>query len=316
MDVGTAQDRAAVLGGLSGLDHLIPSTARLVKLATGATWSEGPVWIPESQTVRWSDIPGNRILQYSTLDGSTSEYATNAEFTNGRTLDHDGSVIQCSHGNRRVERDRDGVVTSLVDSYNGVRLNSPNDVVVAPDGSIWFTDPPYGITVAVEGHPGEREYGDCYVFRYDPESGQLRPGVIDMFHPNGLAFSPDGSILYVSDTDDAARNNGNDHIRAYDVIDGRCKNGRGFASVDDGVSDGFRVDVHGNVWTSAGDGVHVFDASGTWLGRIAVPEKVANVCFGGPDGTDLFIAASTSVYGIATTTTDAARISATNGTPS
>jgi gluconolactonase len=303
MDVGQTRGRDAVV---SGLDGLIPANATLTKLATGATWSEGPVWMPESATVRWSDIPGNRIMQYSTVDGSTSDYATDVEFTNGRTLDLDGTVTQCSHGRRRVERDDHGVVTSLVDSYNGVRLNSPNDVVVAPDGSIWFTDPPYGITVPVEGHPGEREYGDCYVFRFDPVSGALWPVVTDMFHPNGLAFSPDGSILYVSDTaDDVGRYNG-EHIRAYDVVDGRCKNGRGFASVRSGVSDGFRIDVNGNLWTSAEDGVHVFGANGSWLGSVSIEEKVANVCFGGPDGQHLFIAASTSLYGIQTLTSDAA----------
>jgi gluconolactonase len=303
MDVGQALDRQAAV---SGLDDLIPATATLTKLATGATWSEGPVWMPESATVRWSDIPGNRIMQYSTVDGSTSVYAADAEFTNGRTLDTDGTVIQCSHGRRRVERDDHGAVTSLVDSYNGVRLNSPNDVIVAPDGSVWFTDPPYGITIPVEGHPGEREYGDCYVFRFDPASGSLWPVVTDMFHPNGLAFSPDGSILYVSDTAAEVGSYNGKHIRAYDVVDGRCKNGRAFVNVPHGVSDGFRIDVDGNLWTSAGDGVHVFDHAGTWLGSIAVEETVANVCFGGPDGRHLFIAASTSLYGIQTLTTDAA----------
>jgi len=303
MDARSAWDRTAVVDGLDGL---VPESATLVALATGATWSEGPVWMPQSQTVRWSDIPGNRILEYSTIDGSTSVYATDVEFTNGRTLDRDGTVIQCSHGRRRVERDDNGVVTGLVDSYNGVRLNSPNDVVVGSDGSIWFTDPPYGITVAVEGHPGEREYGECYVFRFDPGSRELHPVITDMAEPNGLAFSPDGAILYVSDTADGSRRNGSEHIRAYDVVDGRCTNGRGFVSVDTGVSDGFRVDVDGNVWTSAGDGVHVYDPSGRWLGRIAVPETVANVCFGGSNGDDLFIAASTSLYGIRTSTRDAA----------
>ncbi|MEO8906938.1 MAG: SMP-30/gluconolactonase/LRE family protein [Microbacteriaceae bacterium] len=285
---------------------MIEPDATLARLATGATWSEGPVWLAASSSVRWSDIPGDRILEYSTIDRSTSVYATDVEFTNGRTLDHDGSVIQCSHGRRRVERDDQGTVTGLVDSFDGVRLNSPNDVVVASDGSIWFTDPPYGITIAREGHPGDREYGGCFVFRLDRDTGELSAVITDMEEPNGLAFSPDERVLYVSDTSAALREGGNHHIRAYEVVDGRCTNGRVFAVVDPGLSDGIRADVDGNVWTSAADGVHVYNAAGTPLGRIAVPEVVANLCFGGADGRDLFIAASTSLYGIRTLTTDAA----------
>lgn len=297
---------------ITGLSGLIPTGAALVALATGATWSEGPVWMSRTQSVRWSDIPGNRILDYSTLDGSLTEYATDVEFTNGRTIDHDGSVIQCSHGLRRIERDRDGVVTPIVDSYNGVRLNSPNDVVVADDGAIWFTDPPYGIIVAIEGHPGEREYGDHYVFRHDPATGETRPVVLDVEEPNGLAFSPDGGVLYVSDTSAATSPTGNHHIRAYDVTRGevgvRVKNGRTFAVIDEGLSDGFRVDVDGNVWTSSETGIIVFDPAGHELGRIPVPERVANLCFGGVDGTRLFIAATTSLYSIETLTRDAVRV--------
>lgn len=295
---------------ITGLSGLIPTGAELVELATGATWSEGPVWMPRTQSVRWSDIPGNRILEYSTLDSSLSVYATEVEFTNGRTLDHDGSVVQCSHGLRRIERDTDGVVTTIVDSYNGVRLNSPNDVIVAADGSIWFTDPPYGIIVAIEGHPGEREYGDHYVFRHDQVTGETRAVVIDVEEPNGLAFSSDGSVLYVSDTSAATHTDGggNHHIRAYDVVDTRCKNGRTFAVINEGLSDGFRVDVDGNLWTSSATGVIVFDAGGLELGRIPVPEKVSNLCFGGVDGTQLFITASTSLYSIPTLTRDAALV--------
>jgi len=291
----------------SGLSGLLATGAELAVLATGATWSEGPAWIPATQSVRWSDIPANRILEYSPADGSLSVYATGVEFTNGRTLDHDGSVIQCSHGRRRIERDRDGVVTSIVDSYNGARLNSPNDVVVAADGSIWFSDPPYGIVVPIEGHPGEREYCDNFVFRHDPHTGETRPVVIDVEEPNGLAFSPDGSVLYVSDTSAALRTGGgNHHIRAYDVVGTRCKNGRVFAVIDEGISDGFRVDVDGHVWTSTASGVSVYSPEGTRLGHIQVPETVSNVCFGGPDGTTLFITATTSLYSIATSTRDAA----------
>lgn len=292
---------------ITGLNNLLPAGAALVVRATGAIWSEGPVWIPQNRSVRWSDIPSNRILEYSTETDALSVYATDVEFTNGRTLDHDGTVIQCSHGNRRVERDDNGVVTSIVDSYDGVRLNSPNDVVVASDGSIWFTDPSYGITVAGEGYPGVKKYGDHYVFRYDRTSDRALPVVMDIEEPNGLAFSPDESVLYVSDTSAASHRDGggNRHIRAYDLIDGCAKNGRTFAVVPDGIPDGFRVDLDGNVWTSSLTGIFVYSNRGDLLGKIPVPEKVANLCFGGTDGTELFITASTSLYSIQTMTQDA-----------
>jgi gluconolactonase len=293
---------------LTGLGGLLAEDAVLISRATGATWSEGAVWLPETQSVRWSDIPANRILEYSTRDQSLRVYATNVEFTNGRTLDLDGTVIQCSHGLRRIERDDNGVVTPIVDSYNGVRLNSPNDVIVASDGTIWFTDPPYGIIVPIEGHPGVREYGDHFVFRHDTTTGETRAVVTDVEEPNGLAFSPDESVLYVSDTSAATHSDGggNHHIRAYDVVDGRVKNGRVFAVIEEGLSDGFRVDVEGNVWTSSETGIVVYSSDGEVRGKIPVPEKVANLCFGGVDGTELFIVASTSLYSIRTLTRDAA----------
>jgi gluconolactonase len=278
------------------------------RLASGCTWAEGPVWLPASGRVRWSDIPGNRILEWEEGAGEPIVYRTEVEFTNGRTLDLDGSVLQCSHGRRAVERDRDGEVTTLVDRWRDVRLNSPNDLVVARDGSVLFTDPPYGIVIAREGHPGEREYGDHYVFRFVPETGELAPIVLDVEEPNGLALSPDERILYVADTAGILRPEGVDRgtIRAYDVRDGfRCKNGRLFASTG-GVADGLRVDVEGRVWTSAGTGVEVYDASGALLERVELPEMVANLCFGGPDGTDVFVTATTSLYRLRTTTRDAA----------
>jgi gluconolactonase len=275
------------------------------RLATGAIWSEGPLWLPDIGAVRWSDIPNNRILQYALESGELSVYSADAEFTNGRTRDASGAVIQCSHGRRAVERDVGGVVTTIVDRWNGVRFNSPNDVVVARDGAIWFTDPPYGIELPREGHPGEREYGGCYVFRYEPATGEVVPVITDMEKPNGLAFSPDESVLYVSDTswESGANESGNHHIRAYDMVGGtRCERGRTIAVIQPGVPDGFRVDVEGRLWTSSADSVQVLSATGELLDRIPVPEVVANVCFGGPDGSTLFIAASTSLYAIETTT--------------
>ena len=295
---------------MTGTAELVRPGSVLRQIATGATWSEGPVWLPERGVVRWSDIPGNRILEVDPATESMSVYATDVEFTNGRTLGLDGEVLQCSHGRRSVERDVDGTVTTLVDRWDGDRLNSPNDLVVASDGAIWFTDPPYGIVQPHEGHPGEREYGANFVFRFEPSNGRVTPVITDVEEPNGLAFSPDESILYVSDTSCALRTDGtgNHHIVAYDVLpDWSCTNRRVFAVIETGVSDGFRVDEAGRVWTSSGDAVLVYAPSGELLQKIPVPETVANLCFGGAEGTTLFIAASTSIYSIETVVRQAAR---------
>lgn len=292
------------------MTDLLAPGAELERLWTGAIWSEGPVWLPAEGVVRWSDIPNDRILQYDAASGETRVYADQVEFTNGRTLDLDGEVVQCSHGLRRVERDVGGVVTSIVDSFEGRRFNSPNDVVVASDGAIWFTDPPYGLHPSGrEGHPGTSEYGGCYVFRYVEATGELTAVITDMVHPNGLAFSPDESVLYVADTGTGAAEFGQDpgpaQILAYDVADGRSANPRFFADPD--TSDGFRVDEEGRVWSSSHAGVVVLAPDGSELGRITVPEIVANVAFGGPDGRDLYITGSTSLYRIRTATRAAAR---------
>lgn len=301
---GIGADVAAAAG-------LIPAHATLTRVVTGATWSEGPCWIPEPGVLRWSDIPGNRILEVDPQVGELRVHREDVEFTNGRTLDLDGAVIQCSHGRRAVERESaDGQTTTLVESWDGQRFNSPNDVVVASDGSIWFTDPPYGIVQPHEGHPGEREYGGNYVFRFDESTGEVRPVVIGVEEPNGLAFSPDESILYVADTSCALRTDGtgNHHIVAFDVsADGVCTNGRVFAVIEPGVSDGFRVDAQGRIWSSSADSVQIFAPTGVLLARIPVPEVIGNLCFGGADGTTLFIAASTSIYSIETLTTAAPR---------
>jgi gluconolactonase len=254
------------------MSSLLAPGASLERLYTGTVWAEGPVWLPDLRALRWSDIPNNRIMQYHADTGETIVYRTDVEFTNGRTLDLDGAVVQCSHGRRAVEREAGGQVTVLVDRWQGKRLNSPNDVVVAADGSVWFTDPPYGIISNREGRMA------------DPES-----------------------ILYVSDTGSLRDSAAPHHIRAYDVIDGDCVNGRIFAEISVGVSDGFRVDEEGRVWTSSGDGVRVFTPGGEEILHVPVPEKVANVCFGGPDGQDLYIAASTSLYRIKTATRNAPR---------
>jgi gluconolactonase len=291
-------------------DNLIPAGASLLQLATVFSWVEVVVLIPSRKALRWSEIPSSTIYEWSSTTGQVTVYQTDVEFTNGRTLDHDGSVVQCSHGRRRIERDVDGEVTPVVEEWQGHRFNSPNDVVVASDGSIWFSDPPYGIIFPTEGHTGEREYGDHWIFRHDPSSGRTVPVVTDVEEPNGLAFSPDESVLYVADSSKLTGTKtwpGNSHVRAYDVIDGRCKNGRTFATVAVHVPDGLRVDEHGNVWVTAGDGIHVYAQTGEHLAHVPVPEVTANLCFGGADGTDLFIAASTSIYTIPTNTRDCAR---------
>ena len=296
---------ARLTGMVIGLQGLVRATDPLEIVADGSIWAEGPLWIPARGCLRWSDIPNNRIREYEPASGVVRDYATDAGFANGRTLDVDGSVVQCSHGRRRVERDRGGLVSAIVDEWQGVRLNSPNDVVIAPDGAIWFTDPAYGITEPREGYPGLREYGDHYVFRYDQTTGETAPVVIDVEEPNGLGFSPDGALFYVADSSSVRKpaGVGNAHIRVYDVQDGvRCKNGRVFARIDQGFPDGFAVDALGNIWSSSAIGVIVFDPRGAELGRVIVPELTGNLCFGGADGHDLYIAASTCIYRIRTQT--------------
>lgn len=279
----------------------------LERLSTGSEWAEGPVWLPGLARVRWSDVPGDRILEWSAADGTTTVYAEPSGFANGRTLDREGRVVQCSHGRRQVEREEDGVITALCSRWQGARLNSPNDVVVASDGTVWFTDPPYGIHESGrEGHPAEPEYGGCYVFRLDPQADEPVAVVTDMVHPNGLAFSPDESLLYVADTGYLQIEGAPRAIRAYPVRNGSTGEGHDVVAVTPGATDGFRVDLEGRVWSSSADSVQVFAPDGTLLQRIPMPEKVSNLCFGGPDGTDLFITATTSLYRLRTTTRDAA----------
>lgn len=291
-----------------GLTGLIAPDAAITVLDSGSVWAEGVVYLPATGRIRWSDIPADRIAEHDPATGQSSVYREQVGFTNGRTLDIDGSVLQCSHGRRRIERDRDGVVEPVVVDWRGVPFNAPNDVVVGPDGAIWFTDPPYGIIFPREGHPGEREYGDHWVFRHDPRTGRTDPVVTDVEEPNGLAFSPDGTVLYVADSSALTREDGggNHHVRAYDVSGSRCKNGRTFATVPVGIPDGLRVDVEGRVWVTGGDGVHVYGPDGSHLGAVLLPETAANLCFGGPEGRDLYIAATTSIYHVATLTRDAA----------
>ncbi len=277
---------------------------QLERLCTGAIWSEGPVWMRETGELLWSDIPNNRMLCWHEARGMTV-WRDKVEFTNGHTREADGALLHCSHGQRALVRTRIDAVGHavadeiVVDRWQGRRLNSPNDVVVKRDGTIWFTDPPYGIVSDYEGHKADSEIGRCYVFRFDPAMGSLR--VVSDFaeDPNGLAFSPDESVLYVSDTSAARLPDGNHHIVAFDVIGGQdLTNPHIFAVVEPGLADGLRVDVHGFVYTSSEDSVQVYHPDGTRIGRIPVPEKVGNVVFGGERGDQLYICASTSLYRI------------------
>ncbi len=280
--------------------------AQLEHLCRGALWSEGPVWLREDDAVLWSDIPNNRMLRWSATDGMTV-WRENVEFTNGHTRDLNGDLLHCSHGLRAIVRTplRAGHIHAdtpdqmVVDRYLGQRLNSPNDIVVKRDGTVWFSDPPYGILGNVEGHQAVPEQAANHVFCFDPATGVLTAASAWVQEPNGLAFSPDESRLYVSDTSAALNPGGHHHIAVFDVAaDNSLHNPRVFAEVSPGLSDGFRIDTQGWIYTSSADSVQVYHPDGTLLGKIPVPEKVGNLCFGGPHGNQLFIAASTSLYRI------------------
>lgn len=282
------------------IERLVPPGAELIELATGTIWAEGPVYLPDDDALVWSDVRSDVVLRWSGRDGSVRDLYRPSDHANGHTLDHDGRILACEHGTRRISRyEADGSRTTVVDRYEGKRFNSPNDLVVASDGAIWFTDPPYGILKADEGGPGESELGVNYVFRLDRPSGELTIVSDLMVDPNGLAFSPDESILYVSDTSRDRFPDGHHHIMAFDVVDRRALAApRVFAVIEEGLSDGLRVDVGGNIWTSAGRGISVFSPEGAELGRIPVPELVSNCTFGGADGRRLFITASSTLWAI------------------
>ena len=279
---------------------LFAKSARLDKLYTGCRFTEGPAYFPAGRYLIWSDIPNDRMLRYDECDGSVSVFRQPSNKANGNTVDRQGRLVSCEHGARRVTRTEiDGSVTVLADSYGGKRLNSPNDVVVKTDSSIWFTDPQYGIDSDYNGFKAKQEQPGAFVYRIDPADGTLDVVIDTMVRPNGLAFSPDETILYVADTGGTHDEKGPAHIRRFAVGEGNALMDLGvFAECTAGLFDGFRVDTDGRIWSSAADGVHVYDPDGTLLGKILVPEGVANVCFGGPRRNYLFITATTSLYGI------------------
>ena len=280
---------------------MLPEGAKLQKHYTGTEWAEGPVYVSDGDYLLWSDIPNDRMMRFSDADGA-SVFRQPCGYTNGHFRDRQGRLVSCEHGNRRISRtEPDGTVVTLTDSYEGKKLNSPNDIVVKSDGSIWFTDPPYGILSDREGHKGESELGANYVFRLDPDSGEMDIVGDDFDRPNGLCFSPDESLLYVSDTGEPG------HIRVMDVVDGkRLANSREFAVVTPGKPDGFRCDTNGNIFTSAWDGIQVYSPEAELLGKILVPEqRTANCCFGGPNKNRLYIASDVSMYSIVLNATGA-----------
>ncbi|GFE49517.1 gluconolactonase [Roseobacter cerasinus] len=270
--------------------------APVKQLATGFDWVEGPVWFGDAGCLLFSDIPNNRILRWTPEVGITT-YRAPSNYANGHTRDRQGRLISCEHGTRRVTRtEHDGSITVIADSFDGKPLNSPNDVVVKSDGSIWFSDPHYGIMTNYEGFASPQENA-CVVYRADPETGALDVMVDDMNCPNGLAFSPDESLLYVADTGRMFSEDAQ-HIRVYDVTKDGVENGRLFHKIDTGIADGFRLDSDGNLWSSAADGVHCIAPDGRLLGKILVPELVSNICFGGRAKHELYITATTSLYRI------------------
>ena len=286
--------------------------AAVERIATGFRWAEGPVYFAASGMLLWSDIPNNRMLRWLEEDGHVSVFRAPSHFANGNTADREGRLVTCEHDTRRVTRtEHDGSVTVLIDSHGGKRLNGPNDLIVASDGAIWFTDPGYGIDGPYEGHAADSEL-PRYVYRLDAATGEARIVADDFVRPNGLALSPDEHRLYVVDS--GITHGGPAHIRVFDVDEGKLRSGRVFA--DDfapGFTDGMRLDCDGNVWCSMGwadpaeDGVRCYAPDGDLIGKIHLPEGCANLCFGGKKGHRLFMAASTSIYSLYLNTTGATR---------
>jgi gluconolactonase len=275
------------------------NSAAVERLATGFRWCEGPVWFGDARCLLWSDIPNNRIMRWDEETGGVSVFRKPSSYANGNTRDRQGRLVTCEHDTRRVTRtEYDGTIRVVLDAFEGKPLNSPNDVVVKSDDSVWFTDPPFGILGNYEGHVAPVEL-PTNVYRVDAQ-GKASAVIGDIPRPNGLAFSPDESRLYVVVSGATPR-----QIRVYDVVDHgtRAVNGRVFIDCGAGIPDGFRVDTDGNLWCGWGggeghDGVAVFNPDGTLIGRVLLPERAANLCFGGLKRNRLFIAGSQSLYAL------------------
>ena len=264
-------------------------------------WTEGPVYLPAAKCLIWSDIPNDRRLRWDETNGAIGIFQIGAgNYTNGATLDRQGRIVSCEHGARRVVRwEHDGSCTVLADRFNGKRFNSPNDVVVKSDDSIWFSDPAYGIESDYEGYAAEPELDGEHVYRIDPKTGRVSQVTDDFACPNGLAFSLDESLLYIADSGGTRYASGEHHIRVFAVSpEGKLLGGEVFANCEAGVFDGFRFDDKGRIWSSAGDGVHCYHPDGSLIGKILLPEEVSNLCFGGPKRNWLYITASKGLYRI------------------
>ena len=280
--------------------RLFNGSAHVDKLYTGCRWAEGPAWFGGGRYLIWSDNPNNRMMRYDETDGSVSVFREPSNNSNGNTVDRQGRLVTCEHQGRRVSRtEHDGRIVTIADRWQGKRLNSPNDVVVRSDGSIWFTDPTYGIDTDYEGDKAESEIGASYVYRVDPASGTVEAVITDMVKPNGLAFSVDERQLYVVDTGRTHGAHNPAHMRVFDVSEqGRVSGGRVFADCTAGLFDGFRLDDGGRIWTSAADGIHCYDPDGTLIGKVRVPEVTANCVFGGIKRNVLYICGTTSLYAV------------------
>jgi gluconolactonase len=273
----------------------IRTSANIDRLYTGCRWTEGPVYFPMLRCLVFSDIPNDRMLRFDEESEAVSVFRRPADYTNGNTLDRQGRLVSCQHGARRVIRtEHDGSITVLAERVEGKRFNSPNDVVVRSDDSIWFTDPSYGIDSNYEGHRAPSEIGERRVYRIDGTTGKVTIAAAGFAQPNGLAFSVDEQTLYIVDS-----GQGRGILRKFGVRDGSAlTGGEVFATCEEGIYDGLRIDVDDRIWTSAGESVHCYEPDGTLIGRIRLPERVSNLTFGGPKRNRLYITATSSLYSV------------------
>lgn len=268
------------------------------ELFSGGLFTEGPAYFPAGRYLLFTDIPNDRILRFDETNNAVSVFRQDCGHPNGQTVDSLGRLLSCEHRYRRVSRtEHDGRIVTIADKWQGKKLNSPNDAVVASDGGVWFTDPTYGILHDLDGIKAESEIGACHVYRVDPATGAVEAKITDMVMPNGLAFSHDERTLYVVDSGKSHFDDGPAHVRAFRVgADNRLSGGEVFAECPVGIFDGLRLDCEGNLWISTGDGVWCYAPSGALLGKIKLGKIVANLTFGGPRRNVLYICAINSVY--------------------